>query len=243
MTTIGIVSLIGCITSYTHTEQLGSRSALPEIDADCTPSVDDVVVDGARVVSVVELLDEEDGVAGCSAAVYASAPLVDWTEVQADLEESVPFSTKVLWMQTFGQLNTLAVHTPDGDLAPVGTHLLADQLLVGADTLAGLEDAPLDQLVALRERWTALYPQHLLGFGTVLDGTETDLAEVIHLDAVPPGPVDELNASWATDDALSLVTVASVIVPLDQLAGLPPTELVLELDETIRLTAGVAFEP
>ncbi|MEQ1570545.1 MAG: hypothetical protein ABMA64_33240 [Myxococcota bacterium] len=224
--------LVACSKDFSFEQDLATAPELPEMTPSCDADDVDETQGGMRVVSHVEL-GEHEGVAGCVGQVYASGPLIDWNEVRSEVD-GLPGEISD-WESAQATLTALSVHTADGQRAPAGTTLFATQLLVDEVQAQELESDPLGAMARVD---SDLRPLRLMDFTAELTGDETDLVDAVQVTRIDPGPAAEIQDSYAAnDESLFVVFVGSVVVPDEALEALPPTTLVVDLEENVAISA------
>ena len=230
--------LVACSADYAHNQDISTSEALPDLDELCTPDGDDVERDnGTRVFTSVEAVD-----GGCRASLYARVVAADWAEVDKAIDEASPTKTSVSWPEASVELRRLWVDGTDGATPPAGTRVMVEQLLSTDSAEQASYDAdPLVLVDRLNAGELAGSSAHFLGFDYTLTGDEADNLDAPLLPQAA-GAIDLLNQSYDKDDSLYLVTVASVIVPLDVLEEIGGTELAVQIEESMEAVAKIGLD-
>jgi hypothetical protein len=233
------LALLACHQQYDHLQELSADEPLPALGTDCAPDSEDTErEDGTRVVSWVEPTEE-----GCRAALYARLVAADWAEVDRAIDEAIPTKTNVSWPDAGVELGRLWVEATGGVAPPVGTRVRVEQMLSTAHRdQAALDEDPAALLGALESGELADWAEHLLGFDYELVGDESGSLDAPVLPPNVAGVVDLINESYAHDPEMYVVTVASVVVPMEELERIGGTELAVQLEETMSITASISLD-
>jgi hypothetical protein len=230
-----LASLVACHQDFAHTVELTDSAPLSDLDTTCAPSDDRATQGDTEVFSRVGPGDA-DGTAACAASVVAAGPLLLWADIDEQLDS---YGAELdSWTAARAAIRSLQVSSADGQIAPPGSIVRAEQILVTEDQrddVLGAADpfAAADALLADADG------QVLLSVEYRVTGDEDDLAPELDPARTALGSTGVLSRSWQSDTALQLVTVASVAVPEEALANVPLIGLTLDLDEQVTIEGEV----
>lgn len=199
---------------------------LPEMNASCDGDKTDEATETTRVVARVETaFDTRPGgsevAAHCRGIAYARVEAVDWETVRSQL----PGPTSLTWVELVAALDALDVSSDQFDVPPAGVSVQVEQFVItDAGGLADVEADPLALVDDIGVEPIAGSDTHLIRVSHVFDGTESgNLANVVTVETNGIGPLAAVSDSFDHDDALLVVTLAEVEVPLHQLGEDPFT--------------------
>jgi hypothetical protein len=233
------LALLGCHQQYDHVQDIAADEPLPAMGTDCQPDSEETErEDGSRVLSWVEPTE-----GGCRAALYARIVAADWAEVDAAIDDAIPAKTNVSWPDAGVELNRLWVEAAGEVAPPMGTRVRVEQLLSTTHRQqASFDEDPIALITALEAGELAESAEHFLGFDYELTGDETGSLEAPVLPPNVAGVVELINESYTRDPEMFVVTVASVVVPMEELERLGGTELSVQFEEAVSLTAEISLD-
>lgn len=239
-----VLSLLpGCV-NVPGSNQVRIDADVPTMSTNCDPDATDTTNDvGDRVAGWVALEGDQ-----CVGTAYARVEALDWADVKKDAGKK-----KLTFEQFVASLDSASVVTdPEIPLAGVSIELL--QIVATESGDLGRWDSDPQALIAQLGTVPASKIKgsdvYTVSLAHVFVGDEPDnLVDLLPngLDDYAvnkPGPISTIEASYAKDPAIHVLTVGRVQVPLDTLQGELPggadsVDITIDLEEAIDYQATV----
>lgn len=206
MRALPLVLITGCATFSDVTDVTFSIN-FPEMTPACDAAETDETSSGIRLVSSVSA----DGTL-CRGRMYASRTVVDWRDVRNE----IPPNSTTEWTRVGNTPTTLTLTS--GKSVPGSTVLTFEHLIATeSGAFFDYEAAPLelvDTLGASVEGSDERTSRATIQVGTKAAG---ELVGALEITNNTPGPLATANASFADDEALQLIMIGTLEVPIADL--------------------------